>query len=124
MNLVEQTLRQLRPDDGDWYAWAKVDDAGNQIPNDQRMCWEHAISIKEGVTKPTKEEFDSKFIEVEAEWHRMILEHRLKKAYQIESDPLFFKWQAGECSKQEWLDARAKVKSFTETEYSKDQELI
>lgn len=30
-------------------------------------------------------------------------------AYQREADPLFFKWQAGEVSKQDWLDARAAV---------------
>lgn len=30
-------------------------------------------------------------------------------AYQRESDPLFFKWQAGEVTEQEWLDARAAV---------------
>src|SRR6478609_756852 len=26
--------------------------------------------------------------------------------YAQESDPLFFKWQSGECSKQDWLDKR------------------
>lgn len=36
------------------------------------------------------------------------LEER-RLAYQREADPLFFKWQAGEVSKQDWLDARAAV---------------
>lgn len=31
-------------------------------------------------------------------------------AYQLKADPLFFKWQAGECTKEEWLVAREAVK--------------
>lgn len=31
-------------------------------------------------------------------------------AYQEESDPLFFKWQAGEISKEEWLAKREEIK--------------
>lgn len=31
------------------------------------------------------------------------------KAYEQESDPVFFKWQRGEATQQEWLDAVAKV---------------
>jgi len=30
-------------------------------------------------------------------------------AYQAESDPLFFKWQAGEGTEQAWLDKRAEI---------------
>lgn len=30
-------------------------------------------------------------------------------AYQKNADPLFFKWQAGEATKEEWLDARSLV---------------
>lgn len=37
------------------------------------------------------------------------LEAVRREAYQRESDPLFFKWQAGEATEQEWLDARAAV---------------
>jgi hypothetical protein len=32
-------------------------------------------------------------------------------AYQEESDPLFFKWQRGEATQQEWLDKVAEIKS-------------
>ena len=32
-------------------------------------------------------------------------------AYMVESDPLFFQWQAGESSKKEWLDAREAVRA-------------
>lgn len=27
-----------------------------------------------------------------------------RSSYQLESDPLFFKWQRGEATEQEWLD--------------------
>lgn len=34
-----------------------------------------------------------------------------KNAYMLEADPLFFKWQRGEISKQVWLDKVAEIKS-------------
>lgn len=32
-------------------------------------------------------------------------------AYQSESDPLYFKWQRGEATQQQWLDKIAAIKS-------------
>lgn len=32
-------------------------------------------------------------------------------AYQAESDPIFFKWQRGEATEQEWLDKVAEIKT-------------
>lgn len=66
IDYVQNALKALRPDTPDWYSWATHDKDGNKIPNDQRMCWEHAISIIDGVTKPTKEEFDAKLAELQA----------------------------------------------------------
>ena len=63
-DFVQDALKALRPDTPNWYGWAKVDADGNTIPNDQRMCWEHAIVIQDGVTKPTKEEFDAVYNEL------------------------------------------------------------
>jgi hypothetical protein len=34
-----------------------------------------------------------------------------KTAYQTESDPLFFKWQRGEATEQEWLDKVAEIRA-------------
>lgn len=34
-----------------------------------------------------------------------------RAAYAAESDPVFFKWQRGEATEQEWLDAVAAVKA-------------
>ena len=43
-------------------------------------------------------------------------EQNRANAYQNESDPLFFKWQRGESTEQEWLDKIAEIK----TRYPKD----
>ena len=32
-----------------------------------------------------------------------------QNAYQVIADPLFFKWQAGQGTEKEWLDARKQV---------------
>ena len=63
-DFVQKTLQELRPETPNWYGWAKTDDNGNKIPNELRMCWEHVIVIADGVTKPTKEEFDAKYNEL------------------------------------------------------------
>lgn len=34
-----------------------------------------------------------------------------KRAYQNEADPLFFKWQRGEATQQQWLDKVAEIKN-------------
>ena len=34
-----------------------------------------------------------------------------RQAFAQEADPLFFKWQVGEGTEQEWLDARAAVQA-------------
>lgn len=47
----------------------------------------------------SQEEIDSFILENNANIARSKM-----YAYQEESDPLFFKWQRGECDKQEWLD--------------------
>ncbi len=63
-DFVQKALQELRPETPNWYGWAKIDNNGNKIPNELRMCWEHAIVIEDGVTKPTKAEFDAKYNEL------------------------------------------------------------
>ena len=36
-----------------------------------------------------------------------------KRAYQNEADPLFFKWQRGEATQQQWLDKVAEIRART-----------
>ena len=84
-DFVQDALHALRPDDGDWYRWAKVDADGNTIPNDQRMCWEHAIVIQDGVTKPTKAEFDAKVAELKAAHDAANAPYKLSRAAEYPS---------------------------------------
>lgn len=38
------------------------------------------------------------------------IEAQRRNAYQVEADPLYFKWQAGEATEQEWKDKRREIK--------------
>ena len=46
--------------------------------------------------------------------HNQPPNNRLKRMYlyQEESDPLFFKWQRGEATKEEWLEKIAEIKAL------------
>lgn len=58
------------------------------------------------VTDASSEEITERLAELtrQAEQNRAIV-------YRNESDPLFFKWQRGECTQQEWLDKVAEIKA-------------
>lgn len=45
------------------------------------------------------------------ERHNKESETLRQSAYQKEADPLFFKWQRGEATEQEWLDKVAEIKA-------------
>lgn len=62
IDYVQETLKALRPNDPDWYGWKDyyIDD----MPNPNLISYENAISIKDGVTKPSKDEFDAKYNEI------------------------------------------------------------
>ena len=80
IDFTQDALSALRPETPNWYSWAKEDADGNKIPNDQRMCWEHAIVIEEGVTKPTKAEFDAKVAELKAAYDEANAPYKLARA--------------------------------------------
>ena len=61
---------------GNWYGWRTHDDNGNKIPNDQRMCWEHTIVIKEGAIKPSKQELEDRIEQLKTE-HEQKIEQEL-----------------------------------------------
>ena len=62
-------------------------------------------------SKPTDAEIDAEVARLTAlEPARIAAENR-KVAYQIESDPLFFKWQAGEATEAEWKAKDAEFKA-------------
>jgi hypothetical protein len=111
IDFVQIALKALRPNTPDWYGWATHDLQGNKIPNDQRMCWEHAIVIQEGITKPTKDEFDAKLAEVQTNYALQVIEGNRRSAYIVEADPLFFKAQRGEATMEEWQAKVAEIKT-------------
>ena len=80
---IQTALKALRPDTPNWYGWATHDAQGNKIPNDQRMCWEHAIVIIDGVTKPSKAEFDAKLAELQSDYTAKLEAEEAAKASAI-----------------------------------------
>jgi len=60
---------------------------------------------------PTQAELDALWPGVQAERAHAQVEQDRKRAYEADSDPLFFKWQRGDGTEQEWLDAVAAVKA-------------
>lgn len=64
---------------GNWYGWRTHDDNGNKIPNDQRMCWEHVIIIKDGAIKPTKQELEDRIEQLKTEYEQRIEQEKANK---------------------------------------------
>lgn len=61
--------------------------------------------------KPTKKQLDALSDEAQAENEQAKLDTIRKAAYQETSDPVFFQWQSGEATKEEWLAAREAVRN-------------
>jgi len=55
--------------------------------------------------KPSQEELDAAWPQVQYEQQRAEVEAQRRNAYTQEADPLFFSYQRGEVTEQEWLDA-------------------
>ena len=60
--------------------------------------------------KPTQAELDALWPQVQAEVERGRVEAQRKAAYAVESDPVFFQFQRGDATEQDWLDAVQAVK--------------
>ena len=60
--------------------------------------------------KPTKKALEALWPEVQAEMARDTVEQARQAAYRSESDPIFFEYQRGDKTEQEWLDAVQAVK--------------
>jgi hypothetical protein len=59
--------------------------------------------------KPTEKELENQWAEVQNLQAMEIVRQARQVAYQQTADPLFFKFQAGEATEQEWLTARQEV---------------
>jgi len=73
--------------------------------------YENIIVHDETKKLPSKAECEKGIIALQAEWDARAIEQQRQSAYQTESDPLFFKYQRGEATEQEWLDKVAEIKA-------------
>ena len=110
-DFVQDALKALRPNTPNWYGWAKFDADGNKIPNDQRMCWEHTIVVQDGVTKPTKEEFDAKVAELKASYDAKQYARDRAAAYPSIQEQLDMQYWDSVNGTTTWADAIAAVKA-------------
>ena len=60
--------------------------------------------------KPTKKQLEAAWPEVEAEIAREAVERARQSAYRRQSDSIFFEYQRGDKTEQEWLEAVQAVK--------------
>lgn len=60
--------------------------------------------------KPTEEELQSKWLDVQYRTQYAAVQEVRLRAYQRDADPLFFGFQRGDNTEQEWLDAVQAVK--------------
>ena len=88
--------QKARNEDGTW--------KGDDPTTPENEAWEY-VQVWQ-VKQCTAEELTENIAEYNA--HQETLRIR---AYRDEADPLFFKWQRGEATQQEWLDAVASVKA-------------
>jgi len=61
-------------------------------------------------TKPTLAELEAVWAQVEYEVEYDAVQRARQAAYQANSDPIFFDYQRGEVTEQDWLDAVQAVK--------------
>jgi hypothetical protein len=67
------------------------------------------IDWQDDSPKPSKKELEAAWSEANVFAERDVVRAARQRAFEQFADPLFFKFQAGEATKQEWLDARAVV---------------
>ena len=108
---TQTALKNLRPDTPNWYGWAKTDSSGNKIPDDQRMCWEHAIVIQDGVTKPTKAEVDAEVKRLKDEYNADAYKRERATVYPSIQEQLDMQYWDKVNGTTTWQDAIAKVKT-------------
>jgi hypothetical protein len=61
--------------------------------------------------KPSQEELDAAWPQVQYQQQRAEVEAQRRNAYTQEADPLFFSYQRGEATEQDWLDAVESIKA-------------
>jgi hypothetical protein len=69
------------------------------------------LDWKDSIPKPTYEEIVEAWDRVQEELDKENVERLRRAAYQKEADPLFFEFQRGDSTEQEWLDKIAEIKA-------------
>jgi len=62
------------------------------------------------IAQPTEAEIQAELDRLLAEYPRKVARQARAAAYASEADPLFFKYQAGEVTKEEWLAKREEIR--------------
>lgn len=91
------TLVHLVPD-------AKISYAGVD-PDYSVIAWQDER------TQPTREECDAAWPALEISLSNASAERARANAFREEADPLYFGWQRGENTEQEWLDKVAEIRA-------------
>ena len=68
------------------------------------------IWLSEDIEKPTLEELQLHWEDVQIEVATEAIRNQRLAAYREESDPIFFDYQRGEATEEEWLDAIQDIK--------------
>ena len=68
------------------------------------------LVMHDDTPKPTQAELDAAWPQVQYEQQRAEVETQRRNAYTQEADPLFFSYQRGEVTEQDWLDAVQDIK--------------
>ena len=66
--------------------------------------------LDQNQTEPTAQEIAAEAARLEADEPRQIAQQQRSAAYQQEADPLFFKYQAGEVDKADWIAKREEIR--------------
>lgn len=61
--------------------------------------------------QPSKADCDAILANLEAEQAHDRVKQARQSAYQVEADPLYFGWQRGENTEQDWLDKVADIRA-------------
>ena len=61
--------------------------------------------------KPSQAELDAAWPQVQYEQQRAEIETQRRNAYTQEADPLFFSYQRGEATEQDWLDSVESIRT-------------
>ena len=72
--------------------------------------YENILVLDDTKTLPSKEECEAGIIALQAEWDARAINQQRQSAYQAESDPVFFEWQEGVATKEDWLAKKQEIK--------------